>query len=68
MKSRTVIVTGTARADLLDIYEWLSETAGWETAARYIARIERFCMSFDLAGERGFRRDDVRQRLRVVGF
>ena len=68
MKSRVVIFSKTARIDLLDIYEWIAESVSWETASRYITRVEQFCMSLDLASERGARRDDLRPGLRVIGF
>lgn len=35
---------------------------------RGAGRIERCCLGFELAGERGTRRDDIRPRLRIVGF
>lgn len=68
MKSRVVVFTETARGDLLDIYGWISAASDWETAGRYIARLERFCMALDLASERGSLRGDVRPGLRIVGF
>lgn len=68
MKSGLVVFSETARTDLSDIYDWISEEVSWQTAGRYIARIERFCMSLDLASERGTRRDDIRPGLRIVGF
>ena len=68
MKSRSVTFTDTARADLREIYEWISAAASWETAGRYIIRLERFCYSLDLASERGSARHDVRAGLRIIGF
>ena len=68
MKSRVVILSRSARADLLDIYEWVAESINWEAASRYITRIEQFCISLDLASERGIRRDDLRPGLRILGF
>ena len=68
MKSRTVVFTKAARADTLDIYEWISANSSWETAGRFIARLERAFMSLDVAAERGTSRDDVRKGLRLVGF
>lgn len=68
MKSRVVIISKTARVDLLNIYEWVAESVSWDTASRYITRIERFCISLDLASERGTLRDDLRPGLRILGF
>lgn len=68
MKARSVAFSESARSDLLDIYDWVSGATGSETAGQYIGRLERFCMSLDLASKRGSRRDDVRPGLRVVGF
>lgn len=34
----------------------------------YIERLETYCAGFELAGERGQRRDDIRGGLRIVGF
>ncbi|WP_345894238.1 type II toxin-antitoxin system RelE/ParE family toxin [Lichenifustis flavocetrariae] len=37
-------------------------------ALGYIERLEAFCLGFDLASERGHRRDDIRPGLRIIGF
>jgi toxin ParE1/3/4 len=42
--------------------------SGPARAIGYIARIEAFCRRFDLAGQRGHSRDDIRAGLRIVGF
>jgi len=38
------------------------------TALAYVERLEGYCLGFDLASERGHRRDDIREGLRTVGF
>lgn len=53
---------------MLAIGDWIAERAGAETALSYIARLEDYCMSFELNGERGHRRDDIRPGLRITGF
>ncbi len=68
MKQREIIFAPEARADLLALYEWISGKAGADVAIGYIERIERFCDGFDFASERGHRRDDIRDGLRIVGF
>jgi plasmid stabilization system protein ParE len=37
-------------------------------ALNYAERLEAYCVGFEIAGERGQRRDDIRPGLRVVGF
>lgn len=68
MKQRGVIFTQAARADVFDLYVWISADASWETAGRFIDRLEDACLSLDIAAERGTRRDDIREGLRFVGF
>lgn len=65
---RRVIFAPEARDDLLSLYDYIAEQSGHRTALRYIGRIEEYCRGFDLASERGTRRDDLRPGLRIVGF
>jgi toxin ParE1/3/4 len=37
-------------------------------AVSYIERIETYCLGFELASERGHRRDNISPGLRIVGF
>ena len=53
---------------MLHIYDRIAARAGVDVASRCIDRLEAFCLGFDLAAERGTRRDDVRTGLRTVGF
>lgn len=68
MKQRTVIFSPEARDDLLRLGDWIAERAGSQVALGYMERLESYCLGFELAAERGHRRDDIRPGLRVVGF
>ena len=68
MKRRSIFIDPIAQSDLLNIFDFIAEAAGPERATAYVERIMAFCMSFDLASERGQKRDDVRPGLRVTGF
>ena len=68
MKSRRIIIAPEARDDLLDIEEWLIESASIRTAEGFVLRIIDFCFSLDLASERGAQRYDLMPGLRIVGF
>lgn len=68
MKRRRVVFAPEARIDLLNIYDWIAEAANPAVAVGYIERLENWCMSFDIASERGRAREDIRPGLRVVGF
>jgi toxin ParE1/3/4 len=68
VKSRRVIFTPEARHDLFGIYEWIASKASLQVAISYIERLETYCLGFDIASERGHRRDDVSPGLRIVGF
>ena len=65
---RRVFFAPEAQDDLLSLYSYIAERSGPSTAIGYINRIERYCLGFDLASERGTRRDDIREGLRIVGF
>jgi len=65
---RKVIFAPEAKDDLFALYAYISEHSGPQRAINYIGRIERFCLGFDVAGERGTRRDDLQPGLRIVGF
>ncbi|CAN5379610.1 hypothetical protein BH10PSE7_BH10PSE7_22810 [soil metagenome] len=68
MIRRGVIFSPEAQDDLSRLYEWISEAAGEAIADAYIDRLERYCLGFDLASERGLLREDIRPGLRIVGF
>lgn len=60
--------TPEARTDLFDIYDAIAAKAGLQIAISYLERIEAYCLGFELASERGHRRDDIRPGLRILGF
>ena len=68
MKRREVVFAPEAREDLAAVYDWIAEAASPELALRYVERLEKWCLGFDLAAERGHAREDIRPGLRVVGF
>jgi toxin ParE1/3/4 len=68
LKRRTVVFAPEARHDLLELGDWIAERAGAETAFNYIARLEAYCLGFEVSAERGQRRDDIRPGLRITGF
>jgi toxin ParE1/3/4 len=63
-----VVFADAARDDLDDIFTWIADQAGIETALVYSGRIERFCMGMTPFPRRGTARDDLRPGLRTVGF
>ena len=68
MRPREVTFAPEARDDLVRLYEWIADAAGPRIALSYVERIETYCLGFELASERGHRRDDIRPGLRIVGF
>jgi toxin ParE1/3/4 len=68
VKRRGVVFTPEARNDLFEIYDWIEEKTSPQIAISYMERIEAYCLGFDLASERGHRRDDISPGLRIVGF
>jgi toxin ParE1/3/4 len=72
VEKREVVFSPEAQADLLRLYDYIADRSGPARAIGYIERIEAcieaYCLRFDLAAERGTRRDDIRAGLRVVGF
>ena len=68
MKKRTVIFSPESKDDLIALYDWIADAANPDVALSYIERIEAHCLNFDLAAERGHRRDDIRPGLRISGF
>lgn len=68
MKTRDVWFASTAEQNLLEIERWIAEAAGDVVAARYVQRLINYCEQFDVASERGIRRDDLFPNLRITGF
>jgi toxin ParE1/3/4 len=57
-----------ARADLLDLYDYIAEESGEGRALAYIARIEEACLSLETFPVRGKLLKGIRPGLRVLGF
>jgi len=68
MIRRQVVVAAAARDDLLAIYDHVLRNTSQATALAYVERIEAWLATFDVASERGTRRDDLRPSLRTIGF
>ena len=68
MERREVIFSPEALGDLEALYDHIAADSGPTRAIGYIERIESFCRKFELAGQRGHSRDDIRPGLRIVGF
>jgi toxin ParE1/3/4 len=65
---RTVVISPEARTDLLNLYDWIADQASPDIALGYIQRLETYVRGFDVAPERGTRRDDIRRGLHTTGF
>jgi toxin ParE1/3/4 len=50
------------------MYEYIAPRGGKQIAAAYVARIYRYCERLTTFPERGTRRDDIWEGLRLVGF
>jgi len=68
MKRRQVLFAPEAMRDLEAINILISEGGGAGRAQNYLARLEDYCLGFDLAAERGTARDDIRSGLRITSF
>ena len=68
MKWYDVYFSPEARDDLYRLIDWIEHAAGERRALAYADRLEEFCRGLALAPGRGHRRDDIRPRLRIVGF
>jgi toxin ParE1/3/4 len=68
VRRRRVVFSPEARDDLLRLYDYIANNAGPPRAIAYVERIEAYCRRFEVAAERGTRRDDIRPGLRIVGF
>lgn len=68
MKEYEVVFSPEAGDDLLNLFDWIANAASPDTALSYIERIEAHCLSLKHVAERGYRHDDVRPSLRILGF
>lgn len=63
-----VIFRPAAQQDLVDLYHYIADHAGFTTAMTYIERIEAACLSLNRFPRRIRARDDVFPGLRVMVF
>ena len=63
-----IVFSPKAQADLISLYDYIADRSGERRALAYIAQIEAYCLGFVKFPERGTRRDDIREGLRIVGF
>jgi toxin ParE1/3/4 len=63
-----VVFDQAATRDLKDIYSYVRERAGPRTAESFTTKLYQFCRGFEHTPERGTRRDNLRPRLRTVGY
>ena len=66
--ARKVYFRPQAEAELIALYDYISNRAGATVAGGYIDRIEAACLALASFPERGRRRDDILPGLRTVGF
>lgn len=63
-----VVFSPSAEAQLLELYRNIATRASPAIAENYVAAIVDYCRSLSMFPERGARRDDIRPRLRTVGY
>lgn len=68
MKRFRVLFAPQARDDLDALFAYIAEHAGRNTARRFVGELRAYCLGFELAPERGRRRDDLVPGLRLVGY
>ena len=68
MRRHRVTFRPAAERDLLRLSEYIASEGSIENTAAFIERIEEACLSLQIFPERGSRRDDIRPRLRIMGF
>lgn len=57
-----------AEAQLLELYRSIATRSSPAIADSFVTAIVEYCRSFSTFPERGARRDDIRPRLRTVGY
>ena len=63
-----VVFTPEAQADLVELFDYIAQHGSPDRAMAYIERIEKACMSLRTLPNQGTLREDLRPRLRVIGF
>ncbi len=65
---RVIIYAPEAQADLIELYDFIADRAGPAIALGYVRRLQGYIAGFVTFPERGTRRDDIREGLRIAGF
>ncbi|ODT84532.1 type II toxin-antitoxin system RelE/ParE family toxin [Phenylobacterium sp. SCN 70-31] len=68
MKRRRIVYAPEAEADLAALYDLIAARASPDIALRFVEQTQDWIEGFDVAAERGARRDDLRPGLRITGF
>jgi toxin ParE1/3/4 len=63
-----VVFSPEAKADLLELYDYVADASNPTRALGYVERIERACRALKTFPQRGVPRNDIRPGLRVIGF
>jgi toxin ParE1/3/4 len=64
----SVAFTRRAQADLHGLFDYLADRFDLTNAQRYVAQIEKTCLSLGTMPNRGTERPDLRPGLRTMGF
>lgn len=65
---RSLIYAPEAADDLDRLYDFIADRSGAQRALGYVGRIKAACEGLTAFAERGQKRDDLRQGLRILGF
>jgi toxin ParE1/3/4 len=68
MKSYAVIFTPRAERQLALLYQTIADDGGEARADKYVGKIVAACEALSAFPERGTKRDDLRPRLRTMGY
>lgn len=68
MRKRRVLVDDPAKADLIEIADWIARRGAPISGKAFVGRIRAYIKTLDTASERGQRLDDVAAGLRLVSF
>ena len=63
-----VVFRPEAEADLFEIYSYIADRAGLQTAGKYVGRMEAACLSLATFPRRGAPREDLAPGVRVLIF
>lgn len=63
-----IIFDATARRDLANLYEYISDRATPAVAERFTTKLYQYCAGLAITPERGTLRNEIRPGLRTVGY